>query len=80
MNRGQPFTVEWQVGHGRTYNFFVLIAAEDEDKLATHTEKMMWEYLRSAPPNAAKFEGPYWDKYHVCLQGLDLCGLLGCPS
>ena len=80
VNRGQPFTVEWQVGHGRTYNFFILVAAEDEDKLATHTEKMMWEYLRSAPPNAAKFEGPYWDKYHVCLEGFDLCGLPGCPS
>ena len=23
VNRGQPFMVEWQVGHPRTYNFFI---------------------------------------------------------
>ena len=45
--------------------FFILVAAEDEDKLALHTEAMLWEYLNEAPPGASGFEGPYWDKYHV---------------
>ena len=65
VNRGQPFTLEWQVGHPRSYNFFVLVAAEDEDKLPSHTEAMMWDYLNSAPSNATRYEGAYWDKYHV---------------
>ena len=65
VNRGQPFMIEWQVGHPRSHNFFAMVAAEHEGKLASHTEAMLWEYISDAPLDAAKFEEPYWDKHHV---------------
>ena len=58
-----------QVGHPRSFNFFILVNADDEDKLALHTERMMWDYIRSAPPSAERYVGPYWDKYHVGFVG-----------
>ena len=33
--------------------------------LASHTESMLWEYINDAPADAPKYEGTYWDKYHV---------------
>ena len=57
--------IEWQVGHPRSHNFFTMVAAEHESKLASHTEAMLWEYISDAPPDASKYEETYWDKYHV---------------
>ena len=38
-----------QVGHPRSHNFFVLINADDEERMAEHTEAMMWDCeLRTA--------------------------------
>ena len=38
-----------QVGHPRSHNFFVLIKADDEERMAEHTEAMMWDCeLRTA--------------------------------
>ena len=68
VNRGQPFEVEWQVGHPRSHNFFTLVRAEDEAMLATQTEAMLWEYLADAADDAETYEGEYWEKYHVGYQ------------
>ena len=65
INRGQPFNIEWQVGHPRSHNFFTMVKAEDEPKLASHTEKILFEYINDAPPDALKYESEYWNKFHV---------------
>ena len=37
---GQPFQVEWVVGHGSDV-FFVLIAAKDADKMLQHKDTLV---------------------------------------
>lgn len=45
---GTPFPVEWAAGHSG-FSYFVIIKAEDEDKLGLHTSAVLHEYLDNAP-------------------------------
>ena len=68
VNRGQKFEVEWTTGHPGSFSYFVLLSAEHEARLASHSEAMMRDYFRDAPADAywgGPEEGPsQWDKTH----------------
>ena len=67
VNRGQPFQIEWTTGHPGSDSFFVLLAAEEEERLASHTEGLLRDYLNSAPEEARRrlrYDSP-WDKVHA---------------
>ena len=63
VNRGQKFEVEWTTGHPGSFSYFVLLSAEHEARLASHSEAMMRDYFRDAPDDAY-WGGPEWDKTH----------------
>ena len=77
VNRGQPFQIEWTTGHPGSDSFFVLLAAEEEERLASHTEALLRDYLNSAPEEARRrlrYDSP-WDKVHAGCVG---SASLGC--
>ena len=55
--------VEWASGHPGSYHYLVVLKATDEDKMSTHTEAMLNEYLASAPPAAVE-QGAAYRKMH----------------
>ena len=55
--------VEWASGHPGSYHYLVVLKATDEDKMSTHTEAMLNEYLASAPATAVE-QGAAYRKMH----------------
>ena len=75
VNRGQPFQIEWTTGHPGSSSYFVLLAAEDEDKLALHTETLLDAYLYDAPAEATEpYLGVEWHKQHYGCVGSSSLG------
>jgi hypothetical protein len=55
--------VEWASGHPGSYHYLVVLKATDEDKMSTHSEAMLNEYLASAPAAAVE-QSPAYRKMH----------------
>ena len=49
INPGQEFLVEWASGHPGSQHYFVMLRAEDEDKMSLHSEAVLDAYLNAAP-------------------------------
>ena len=68
VSPGQQFHIEWSNGHSRSTNFFALLRAEHEYRLASVNKPLLEEYLREAPAGAvsnAEYAGPQWRKRHL---------------
>ena len=59
MGIGQDFGVQWVLGHPRSDYYFVILHAKDTHRLKDHNEKMLRDYIDSAPASAS---APYKDK------------------
>ena len=55
--------MEWASGHPGSYHYLVVLKATDEDKMSTHSEAMLNEYLASAPAAAVE-QSPAYRKMH----------------
>lgn len=65
VGAGQIFGVEWVNGHPGTYYYFVVLKATDEEKLELHTEKLLNDYVNSAPDEAYIYSDPKFQKMHI---------------
>jgi hypothetical protein len=56
--------MDWATGHGpNSFNYFVMVAASDEDKLKQHNRILLDDYIANAPPTQSTFD-PAKQKFH----------------
>ena len=56
---GQDFQLNWATGHGGA-QYFAIVRAGDEDKLALHTDALLNDYLDSAPEGTSSASPSGW--------------------
>lgn len=58
---GQRFPIEWASGHGYgSYTFFVVLKAQDEPNMISHTLDSLDAYLKAAPTPALDYMKDTW--------------------
>lgn len=55
VRAGQPFQVEWVVGHDGSSTYLIMLSKKDENRLGMHDERLLNRYFDAAP---AQYQGP----------------------
>jgi len=58
----QPFQIEWMNGHGGP-NYFMILHADDADKMILNKVNVLEEYIRDAPAGSNTAQQPQFQRY-----------------